>query len=239
MNRFVLTLDMDWAPDFVIEAVAEELRSRNVRATWFVTHESSALEVLRAHANLFELGIHPNLRPASAHGADAEDIVTRLLSIVPSAVSVRTHGLVQSGNLMNLFAARTRLSRDSSTFLPEMPHLRPVTHWCEGVPFLRIPFFWADDYETQKPSPAWSLARFMDIPGLKVFDFHPLLVYLNISRLEPYEELKRACPDLTRADPSMVDPHVRRGEGAGTLFRELVRHLEQTGSTVLAEVSEE
>lgn len=34
----VITLDIDWAPDFVIDAVAEQLVQAGVWATWFVTH---------------------------------------------------------------------------------------------------------------------------------------------------------------------------------------------------------
>ena len=60
MNDLVLTLDMDWAPDCAIDFVSEELVSREVRATWFVTHASPAVHRLREHPELFELGIHPN-----------------------------------------------------------------------------------------------------------------------------------------------------------------------------------
>jgi hypothetical protein len=236
VNELVLTLDVDWAPDFVIESVAAELRSRRVRATWFVTHRSPAVETLRADGDLFELGIHPNFRFHSTQGADAEAVVANLLAIVPEAVSVRSHGLVQSGDLIGMLATRTPLERDASTFLPELPNLRPVTHWRSGVPFVRVPFFWADDHEMQKPAPVWTLTRFLEIPGLKVFDFHPLLVYLNLARLDAYEELKRECDDLSRADRALVDRYVHAGEGAGTLFRELAEHLERVGSTVLAEI---
>jgi hypothetical protein len=69
-----------------------------------------------------------------------------------------------------------------------------------------------------------------------VFDFHPLLVYLNLARLEPYERLKRECEDLVRLDRALAETYVHSGAGAGTLFLELVEHLERHGSTVLAEV---
>lgn len=236
MNEFVLTLDVDWAPDFVIESVAAELRSRRVRATWFVTHRSPALEALRDEGDLFELGIHPNFRLSSTQGAEADAVVANLLAIVPEAVSVRSHGLVQSGDLIGMLATRTPLERDASTFLPELPHLRPVTQWRSGVPFVRVPFFWADDHEMQKPDPVWTLTRFLKVPGLKVFDFHPLLVYLNLAGIGPYEDLKRECENLTRADRALVDRYRQAGEGAGSLFRDLVEHLERAGSTVLAEI---
>ena len=43
----LLTFDVDWAPDFVIESAAAMLRERELRSTWFVTHEAPALALLR------------------------------------------------------------------------------------------------------------------------------------------------------------------------------------------------
>ena len=68
MDSVVLTLDTDWAPDFVIDFVAKQLVAYQVRATWFVTHASPAVERLSQHSDLFELGIHPNFLPGSTHG---------------------------------------------------------------------------------------------------------------------------------------------------------------------------
>ncbi|HET7110393.1 MAG TPA: hypothetical protein VFI41_05940, partial [Gemmatimonadales bacterium] len=39
------TLDVDWAPDCVIDHVAEELRQAGVPATWFVTHAYASAEL--------------------------------------------------------------------------------------------------------------------------------------------------------------------------------------------------
>ena len=47
-NEIALTLDVDWAPDFMIDFAAEILVEHGVRATWFVTHDSPALTRLRA-----------------------------------------------------------------------------------------------------------------------------------------------------------------------------------------------
>jgi len=35
-----LTLDIDWAPDWMIEKVAEMLLKYGVKATWFATHRN-------------------------------------------------------------------------------------------------------------------------------------------------------------------------------------------------------
>ena len=63
--EIALTFDIDWAPDWAIDLTAGILREREVRATWFVTHESPAVDRLREDSELFELGIHPNFLPGS------------------------------------------------------------------------------------------------------------------------------------------------------------------------------
>ena len=98
----LVTLDVDWAPDCVIDAVAALLIDANVRATWFITHESPALDRLRQRPDLFELGIHPNFFPGSTHGTDPKEILRHCMSLVPEAKSIRTHGLYQSGQIFEI-----------------------------------------------------------------------------------------------------------------------------------------
>ena len=94
-NRFLLTIDTDWAPDWMIAEMAETLVEAGVPVTWFVTHDSPVLRDL-ASEPLFEMGIHPNLLPGSSHGANVWDVVGHMKDLVPSAVTVRTHCLFQS-----------------------------------------------------------------------------------------------------------------------------------------------
>src|SRR4028119_935918 len=93
--RVAITLDVDWAPDFVIDSVAETLRRARVKCTWFVTHPSPAVDRLRRHPELFELGVHPNFLPGSTQGATAADVLNYCRRLVPDARSMRTHSLVQ------------------------------------------------------------------------------------------------------------------------------------------------
>ena len=92
----VLTIDVDWSPDCVIDYVANILIEREVKATWFVTHQSEAIERSHKHSTLFELGIHPNMLAGSTHGQNEDEVLAHLCEIVPNAVSMRTHGLYQS-----------------------------------------------------------------------------------------------------------------------------------------------
>ena len=106
----VITIDVDWGPDYMIERMADALIERNVRATWLVTHGSSAIDALRGCPDLFELGIPPNFQPGSSHGSIPEEVADHCMSLVPSARCVRTHGLVQSTRLLHELGRRESLA---------------------------------------------------------------------------------------------------------------------------------
>ena len=222
----VITLDVDWAPDFVIDAVADRFRQAGVRSTWFVTHSSPAVSRLRQSPDLFELGVHPNFLPGSTHGDTPEAVLEHVLGLVPEARSMRTHGLVQSTQLLDLVIRRTPIAIDVTAFLPRTPNLRPFPYPWQGGTLWRVPFFWEDDFEMERSRPCWTLAPYLDVgPGLKVFNFHPIHVYLNSPDMAPYRALKAEAPDLRAALERTVDRHRYGGAGTATLLEELLEYL--------------
>ncbi len=230
----VLSFDIDWAPDFVIDAIAEKLVAHSVKATWFVTHASPAVSRLAARPDLFELGIHPNFLPGSDHGCTPAEALAFVTGLVPNAVSVRTHALVQSGPILDAILTHTSVTVDSSLFLPRMPAIRPVPYWRRGTRTIwRVPFFWSDLAEAELDVPDWTLASLLEGgPGLKVLDFHPIHVYLNSTDGESYAGLKREVARLAEAAPDVVRRYRHDGAGAGTLFSAVVDHLASEGHSV-------
>jgi len=239
-ERVVITLDVDWAPDFVIDAVAQLLVERRVRATWFVTHRSAAVERLSGYGDLFELGIHPNFLARSTHGETPDAVLRHCLELVPGATSMRTHSLVQSTPLLAQVLRDTPITTDVSLFMPRTPFLRPHEFWWRGRALVRIPFFWEDDCEMQRGDPCWRLAQLLRVgEGLKVFDFHPLHVYLNSARPDEYALLKSRVGKLSETTPADVADIQHEGEGTKTLFLETVEHLASAGTSLrIRDVSE-
>ncbi len=224
INSIVLTLDIDWAPDFMIDFAAEQLISHNVKATWFITHDSPAVKRLGDYPYLFELGIHPNFLPGSTHGQTPEEVLSHCMQLVPDAVSMRTHALIQSSPLLAQIMKETSIKRDVSLFLPYHPNLQPVSYWWEGRHLLRIPYFWEDDVEMQQPEPNWHFdSRFCG--GVKIFDFHPVHVYLNSKNMMPYETLKQKTRGFSDSVPAYAKNCIQCGKGTGTLFEELLIHI--------------
>ena len=231
LDHFVITFDIDWAPDFVIDSVASMLRLRGIRATWFVTHQCSALDRLRKEEGLFELGLHPNFLAGSTQGDTPEKVLAHLQSIVPEAISLRTHALVQSGPLLQM-VMRAGLKVDVSLFLPSMSNIQPLEFRIDGRTLLRIPYFWSDDYEMEKAMPCWHLLPLLKVKGLKVMNFHPLLVFLNGSDIKPYQAIKQKVPILDALTAKTAEDFFQPGDGTQTFFHELIDHVTTVGESL-------
>jgi hypothetical protein len=83
------------------------------------------------------------------------------------------------------------------------------------------------------PNPRWSVSHeIYRIPGMKMFNFHPMYVGLNENDFMNYEALKRkynGVKVLSELSREEVAPFVNREAGAGTFFRELIPFLSQSG----------
>lgn len=187
LSRLYLTLDVDWACDAVIDNCADIFIAHKVPATWFITHDSPVLERLR-EVEYFELGIHPNfnflLNGDFRNGRCAEEVVDRLLAVVPEATSVRSHSMTQSSVLIDLFS-RKGLTHESNHFIPEQAglELKPWRHW---VDIVKVPYFWEDDVYCLSPENT-PISELVYRQGLKVFDFHPIHVFLNSESMQRYD----------------------------------------------------
>lgn len=224
----VITIDLDWAPDYMIEPMAEALIARGVRATWLVTHASPTVDALRRRPDLFELGIHPNFQPGSTHGNAPEEVIDHCLSLVPSARCVRTHGLVQSTNLLYALARREGLCVDLSLYFHRCRHASPCHFAYRNARLLRLPFVWADDVEVGCSDAAWRLDRILAFDGLKILDCHPVHVFLNCPSGEAYNAYRRLRSVNSIAE-SEARALKRTGLGPATMFAEAIAHLAERG----------
>lgn len=218
-----LTFDVDWAPDFILDDIAERLERRGLRSTWFVTHASPAIDRLRRRPDLFELGIHPNFLPGSSHGNTASTVLRHCMEIVPEARAIRTHCLVQSTPLIDQMLLETPVAVDVSLFLPRARHVEALTYHWRGRQLVRLPYVWEDDYEMECPEPMWDVAPLLrSAAGVCVLDFHPIHVYLNGPSTDAYRRLKalgRPMQDLTRAE---TERFVVAGDGPGRALDRLL-----------------
>ena len=231
-----VTLDVDWAPDFMIEYAADRLVHHGIRATWFVTHASPAIDRLRDHGDLFELGIHPNFRSESSHGSDLVSVLASCMELVPDAVSLRSHGLVQSTSILEAILRETPIQVDGSLFLPGAGGVEPVRYAMGDRSLVRVPYIWDDCYEIYQRASPWSSSELLQTKGIKVFNFHPVHVYLNSAGPDTYAALKsRVSGPLFDAKVGDVRSLMNEsGTGSRTVFDELLGALSGGGGQMKA-----
>lgn len=237
-----LTFDIDWAPDFCLDYIGDILVEHNIKATWFVTHDSPGVQRLLKRRDLFDFGLHPNFLPGSTQGRNEREVMTLLKSIVPDAKSMRTHSLVQSSRLLPAMQDEFGIETDLSLLLPGTPNIQPhvICYGNSRRGLLRIPSFWEDGVEMHDPFGSWDFAHERyHVKGLKVFSFHPILVYLNVVDVVKYELMKKESPS-NRQKQDVVNRYVNKVEpGAGDLFSAFVSFLRkiQKKTYTMAEVS--
>jgi len=87
------------------------------------------------------------------------------------------------------------LKYDCNLYLPKQEGLRPFVNW-NGL--IRIPYFWEDGGHMLYGDPWTPGALGMDRPGLKIFNFHPVHIFLNTEKLERYREAKPHLKDAEK-----------------------------------------
>jgi hypothetical protein len=190
-NSIFLTFDIDWASDEVLNYTIDLLEEYNAKATFFVTHKTPVLERLRA-SNKFELGIHPNfnflLNGDFRYGKNYKEVIQYYLDMVPDAVSVRSHSLTQSAQIIDEFIVKG-LKFDLNLLLMHISNmeLRPIPYYADN--FIRLPYFWEDDTSILYNKEI-CVEELLAKKGLKIFDFHPIHVFLNSYDLNQYDLAK-------------------------------------------------
>jgi hypothetical protein len=220
-NEIYLTFDTDWADEAVLRDTLDLLDARRVAATIFATHASPLLAELTSHPRI-EVGLHPNFNPlleAGPHGSGAATVVGELHGLFPAAVSVRSHSLVQSSGLQHVFARRG-LRYEVNQFVPAWSGItcRPYR---EISGLIRVPYFWEDDVHAMAIERdferGWEPGALLARPGLKMFDFHPIHVFLNTEHLDRYERSRADHRDAAR-----LAAHRGAGRGTRTFLIDLI-----------------
>jgi hypothetical protein len=224
----------------VLADVLRLLDERGLAATFFCTH--AGIEV-PGH----ERALHPNFRRrgnsvlgnpegAAVVAQDTEfyRYVARATQVFcPEAIGIRSHSLFFDSDLLPIYR-ELGLQYDSSCFLPLTRGLAPV--W-RGSGILLLPIYYLDHWDLQNEACDFSLeALELEEPGLKILDFHPVLLYVNAASRADYLASKECYHD-----PERLLEMRRRGPGARTLFLELLDFLAARALRVrtLSEINEE
>ncbi len=213
---FVLTADVDWASEYCIEHLLGIAARFSLTPTFFVTHASPTLRAAGIDGRA-ELAIHPNFLAGSTHGATPDAVIDHILKLVPGAQAVRCHRYF-GGPHTEQALARRGLLYDSNVCQHLQPDLKPE-RLASGL--LRLPVFFEDDVHWDRGL-AWDFAAHEAAffsAGLKILNFHPFFVALNVPDARFYQRNKRHIPTLTARQAE----HLRHsGAGAETFLIEAI-----------------
>ena len=220
-NKIFLTIDVDWAHDQIILDTIELLNSSSAKSTWFITHKSELIEELKKSANC-EIGIHPNFNKILFENTSEtyKTILDDILNIVPNAKSVRSHSMTQNSRILDTFFDYG-LTHDVNHFVPYFSNnfLNPWIHW-NGL--IKVPYIWEDDIailykscQIKESSPSEILRK--NKSGIKVFDFHPIHIFLNTENMQRYEETRHV-----HQNPKELINYRFDGYGTRNMFIELI-----------------
>tara|TARA_R110001606_G_scaffold205392_1_gene353138 strand:- start:194 stop:1024 length:831 start_codon:yes stop_codon:yes gene_type:complete len=223
LKTVCLTFDQDWAPDFMLTEILDLLDRYNAKATFLATGPSEALSG-RASAAGHEIALHPNLAAGSTQGRDLYGIITGLKKAFPQAVGTRFHLLGHSyRDLMAL--SQHGFKYDVSSLRFNCPYLLPV--WHADINMTLLSYCWEDGFAVEGTFPGTLETISLDFPGLKIFNFHPLNVYLNCESAGQKSAFQSAIPDMTRCTAEEATAFRKQGNGSGRVLRELLQVLEQ------------
>lgn len=186
-NSVFLTFDIDWAHDDVVADTLDVVESFGIKATWFYTHKSKMIDVLKELGH--EVGIHPNFNLCLGCKSDKTslEIIQECCNFVASPFSSRSHSLVYGSPIaQDLFVSGVKLS--SNFCIPHSAEIA-LAPWVGTSGLVEVPYSWADEFMwsdiDQAPILSW-----LKLEGLLVCDFHPIHVYLNTAHLDHYESTR-------------------------------------------------
>ena len=210
-NNVVISLDTDWANDFILDFCVNHIIKNGARAVFFSTNRS---EVLASIDSLdFEIGIHPNFYNSLNN---FEKPILELKNIYPEAIGGRSHGLFCSSNILSLYK-KHGLKYESNNFLYLHPNLCPTIRFED---FYSIPFFWSDDKFLENNSKDKN--NHLDIQGLKVYNFHPIHLFLNSPNYKFYEDNKEHYHDH-----SVLEQRRYKGYGMLNYFTNILKKINE------------
>jgi hypothetical protein len=220
-----LTLDLDWAPDHVLEDTRLLLQQVGLPATIFATHQSPGVTALLALPGC-ETGVHPNF----LGDPDEDAVLTRVLTAFPTVVGVRCHELYFDSRLLPLFQRKgVRYFSNDLMFLHS--GLQPYYDWSGLV---RLPLYWEDDVHCLYFDGRFDCAALhLEQPGLKILNFHPVHLYLNTREIADYQAAKSSL-----ADPAASRKLRREGPGIRSLFLDVVAGLQGSQMRTLGALAE-
>ena len=217
-NKITVTIDVDYAADHVFEYCLDILEESKKKATIFITHETKLLERIRKNPN-WELGIHPNFletNNTSLIKNNINKILLKMKSLIPEAVSMRSHGLVTAGRWLWDY------ENNGIKFLSNNMKFNSINApYYELNGIIECPIFFGDNCQLyalkEKKIKPINISKIIKTKQneLRILNFHPIHIALNTENYFRYEKTKH----VHRNWKQVKDARYNGPEGAEMWFR--------------------
>jgi hypothetical protein len=219
LDKTFLTFDMDWAHDEIIQDTLNIINCNGVSSTWFVTHKSLLLSQMMNDDNI-ELGIHPNFNKIldgsnKENNTNSRSITEEAIKLVGNCNSIRSHSLTQSEKLLEEFQS-LGLTHICNLYIPLSANieLKPFKLW-DNITI--VPHSWQDNVQL-KLNNGFFKNESINNQNLKVFNFHPIHIYLNTENLNRYENSRHL-----HKNPNELKKYRYNGVGVRSFLLELLK----------------
>ena len=210
-NVLAITSDIDWSEDEIITYMLGILKEYDIQATFFCTHDVSHIQGIARH----ELAIHPNFT-----GEKTEpEVIQKLVMKIPQARGIRNHRLYLHSGLFGIYRD-LGLEYDSNYFMPN----QAVSPFFISPNILELPMFFEDDSYFLTSSDFTLNSLNLESNGLKIFNFHPIHIFLNTRHLSDYETAKDCFHH-----PHKLLQYRNKGRGTHNLFIDLLKYIRDRG----------
>jgi len=230
LSTVCLTFDHDWAPDYMVEHVLGLLARHGMTATFLATGASAPL-VDTAEAAGHEVGLHINLAANSTQGGSLDEIIARLRAVYPRAVGNRFHLLGHTYHSLTTLGAAGFAYDLSRLHFNGAWHL-PAFHHDNGMTLLA--YSWEDGFNLGDGRlPIDRDAVDLASPGVKILNFHPINVFLNLANEREKRAFQRDAQAAGGQTEQLARAHRKSGRGVETLLCQLLDEFAQGGVRVI------
>ena len=139
---------------------------------------------------------------------------------------MRSHSMTQGTSLLQAFV-NAGLTHDANHFIPGSSGVEPKP-WRLWNGMIRVPYCWEDDvfclYRERgiaEPDVAETVRR----AGLRVFDFHPIHIFLNTESMNRHEQTR----DLHQHPEALIE-HRYSGYGTRSMLLDLLALMNREGN---------
>lgn len=218
-NVVGFTMDVDWAPDFVVKYCVDWFVAHELPVTLFYTHKSTfALNVIN-QSKFVDIGIHPDFSRAEDYNKCVKD----LLDIYPSSLISRSHRNMD-GRPVTDALKNNGVKYHSNKILFGQPDLKVLKVY-NGM--YELPYFWEDGYHLELGLTLDPSRVILPENGIMIFNIHPILFYLNLDDDNIRKDATYHIKDLTQIEESYLSNFINYNYGITSYIKDIVKYLKR------------